>query len=65
MRVPTCTLIPPALEQLRAQFLALLPRIELHARITFRGVKCPDRRADAVAETVALACYADARIMRN
>jgi hypothetical protein len=55
MRVPTCTLVPPALEQLREQFLALLPRIELHARITFRGVKCPDRRADAVAETVALA----------
>jgi hypothetical protein len=55
MRVPTCPLIPPALEQLREQFLALLPRIELHARITFRGVKCPDRRADAVAETVALA----------
>jgi hypothetical protein len=43
------------LEQLHNQFLALLPRIELHARITFRGVRCPDRRADAVAETVALA----------
>jgi hypothetical protein len=55
MRVPPCALIPPALERLREQFLALLPRIELHARITFRGVKCPDRRADAVAETVALA----------
>ena len=55
MHVPTCTLIPPALELLRNQFLALLPRLELHARITFRGVRCPDRRADAVAETVALA----------
>src|SRR5215469_11837317 len=55
MRVPTCTLVPPALEQLREQFLALLPRIELHARITFRGVCCPGRRADAIAEAVALA----------
>src|SRR5262249_26042849 len=37
------------------QFLALLAPIELHARITFRGVKCRDQREDAIAETVALA----------
>src|SRR5262249_50965823 len=55
MPVPTCTLIPPALEQLREQFLARLPRIELHARIPFREVRCPGPRADAAAETVALA----------
>src|SRR4051812_38691156 len=46
---------PPSPEQLHARFLALLPRIELHARIYFRHVKCPHRKADAIAETVAVA----------
>jgi hypothetical protein len=55
MNVRTGPLAPAALEQLHRQFLALLPRIELHARITFRSVRCPDWREDAVAETVALA----------
>jgi hypothetical protein len=36
-------------------FLALLPRIELHARITFNRVKCPATREDRVAECIAVA----------
>src|SRR6516164_2080744 len=40
---------------LHAVFLALLPRIETHARITFRHLGCPQGRDDAVAEAVALA----------
>jgi hypothetical protein len=51
--------LPPrqqlALDQLRAAFLAFLPRIETHAQIAFRDVRCPDRRAECVAEVVALA----------
>jgi hypothetical protein len=39
----------------RQRFLAVLPRVERHARIRFRGVRCPHARADAVAETLALA----------
>jgi hypothetical protein len=45
----------PCLDRLRAGFEALLPRIEQHARIAFRDVRCPDRKAEAVAETVGLA----------
>jgi hypothetical protein len=44
----------PAAESLRRSFEALWPRIELHARVSFRGVRCLHRRADAVAEVVAL-----------
>jgi hypothetical protein len=40
---------------LHASFLAILPRIETHARIAFRHLDCPQGRDDAVAETVALA----------
>jgi hypothetical protein len=40
---------------LHARFLIIMPRIEIHATIYFRHVKCPDRRADKVAETLALA----------
>jgi hypothetical protein len=42
-------------EQLHADFLSLLPRIETHARIAFRHVACPGKREDAIAETVAVA----------
>jgi hypothetical protein len=41
--------------QLQARFQTILPRIELHARIYFRHVKCPGKRQDAIAETVAVA----------
>ncbi len=36
-------------------FLSLLPRITTHAQIYFRHIKCPHRRADRIAETVAVA----------
>jgi hypothetical protein len=39
---------------LQVRFLSILPRIELHGRISFRYVRCPDQRADAIAEVVAL-----------
>jgi hypothetical protein len=41
-------------DQLHARFLALLPRLELHARITFRGLRCPGLQEDAVQEVLAL-----------
>ena len=40
---------------LHAHFLEILPRVETHARIHFRHLRCPGRRDDAVAETVAVA----------
>ncbi|MBI3822046.1 MAG: hypothetical protein HY289_05115 [Planctomycetes bacterium] len=40
---------------LHARFVIILPRIEAHAQIYFRNVRCPARRADQVAETIALA----------
>ena len=42
------------LAQLQAAFLAMWPRIVSHARVYFRGVPCPQRRADCIAEVVAL-----------
>jgi hypothetical protein len=46
---------PPSLDQLHAAFLALVPRIETHAAIVFRGVRCPNTKADLITETIALA----------
>src|SRR5262249_5644379 len=40
---------------LQTRFLSILPRIELHGRISFRYLRCAALRADAVAEVVALA----------
>jgi hypothetical protein len=45
----------PTPDVLHAAFLAIQPRIQLHAEVSFRGLKCPEARSDAVAETVALA----------
>ena len=50
---------------LHAAFLALLPRIELHARIAFRHLGCPQSRDDAVAETVALAWQSYLRLVER
>jgi len=36
-------------------FLALVPKIQTHAAIYFRGIRCPAKRADKIAECVALA----------
>jgi hypothetical protein len=42
------------IDALHQHFLEILPRIELHAQIYFRHLRCPGRRADAVAETIAV-----------
>jgi hypothetical protein len=46
--------VPSARDSLGDRFLALLPRVELHARVYFRHLQ-PDRKEEAVAETIALA----------
>jgi hypothetical protein len=43
------------LDALHRHILAILPRIETHALISFRHLRCPGRRADAVAEVIAVA----------
>jgi hypothetical protein len=42
-------------ENLQSSFLALLPGITHHAHMQFRDIKCPDKKADLVAETLGLA----------
>jgi hypothetical protein len=42
-------------DALHARFLTILPRIELHGQVVFRGVRCPLRKDDHLAEMVALA----------
>jgi hypothetical protein len=45
----------PSLDQLQAGFLAIRARIERHAAISCRHVRCANRRADFIAEATALA----------
>jgi hypothetical protein len=42
------------LKSLQARFVTLLPRIESQARIYFRGIHCRTKKADCVAEVVAI-----------
>jgi hypothetical protein len=51
----TVSLAELPLATLQTRFLALLPKIETHARIYFRHVHCPHRKADALQEMRALA----------
>jgi hypothetical protein len=46
---------PAPRAELHARFQALLPRVERHARVFFRHLRCPDRKQDAIHETIALA----------
>jgi hypothetical protein len=43
-----------SLPRLHATFLTIVPRIERHAQVYFRGLRCPHRKAEAVQETLAL-----------
>jgi len=47
--------ITPSIGSLQAAFLEVLPRIERQASICFSEIRCSSRRADCVAEAVALA----------
>ena len=47
--------IPANSQSLHETFLALLPKIETHAKISFRHIRCASTKADKVAEAVALA----------
>ena len=44
-----------SLSRLQARFLEIRDRIETHARIYFRHVKCWFKQADFIAETIAFA----------
>jgi hypothetical protein len=55
----------PTVVQLQNRFLAVLPRIETHARIYFRHLKCPHQREEAVAECLALAWAWFIRLVRR
>jgi hypothetical protein len=55
----------PTLEALRRAFLSILTRIETHACIVFRHVKCPHRQADCVQETLGLAWKWFVRLARK
>jgi hypothetical protein len=53
-----------ALEPLQTQFLALLPRIKLHANFSFRHIRCPETRQENIAETIGL-CWKWFRRLRE
>ena len=57
MTSPTTPASPPPvpLQQVQASFLQVLGRIEGHARLTFRHLRCRSSQDDHVAEAVALA----------
>jgi DNA-directed RNA polymerase specialized sigma24 family protein len=50
---------------LHAAFVALLPRIERHARFAFRHLGCPQSRDDAVAEVTGLAWRSYVRLVER
>jgi hypothetical protein len=50
---------------LETAFLSLLPRIESQARIYFRGVRCAVKKADCIAEVVALSWKWFCRLMKR
>jgi hypothetical protein len=54
MTRPVPNLTGVCIAVLHARFLRLVPRIEGHARIFFRGVRCPVKQEDKIQECVAL-----------
>src|SRR4029450_4814681 len=52
-------------DALHAEFLTLLPRVELHGRVYFRHVRSPEAKEEAVAEMVALCWLWFVRLTRR
>jgi hypothetical protein len=50
---------------LHAGFLTILPRIERHARFSFRDVRCTNKKEDLIAETLALSWAWYGRLVRR
>jgi hypothetical protein len=46
---------PPDIQHVHAEFIVISPHIEVHAKIAFRFLECPGEKADAIAETLAVA----------
>jgi hypothetical protein len=65
MTTSACPRRAPAFDRLHASFLAILPRLEAHARAAFSGVRCSHRRDDHVAEVVAIAWHWFVRLARR
>jgi hypothetical protein len=57
--------LPLSVAQLQTRFLAVMPRIERHARISFRHLRCPHQREEALAECLALAWWWFIRLVRR
>jgi hypothetical protein len=55
----------PSVRQLQQHFVDVLPRIERYARFYFRHIRCPVRRDELIAETVALAWQWFTRLMQR
>src|SRR5438876_807194 len=52
-------------DRLHAGFSAILPRIERHARISFRDIRCPNKKEDLIAETIALSWASYGKLVRK
>ena len=52
-------------DSLQATFLTLLPRIESQARIYFRAIRCAVKKADYIAEVVAISWKWFCRLMKR
>ena len=57
--------VHPTSSSLQATFLSVLPRIESHARMVFRHVRCPVTREERVAEVSALAWKCFCRLVKR
>ena len=55
MIAATRSFTPSTAHPLHTAFLALLPKLQTHAAIYFRDVRCADTKADKLAECQALA----------
>lgn len=47
--------LPVRDSRLHDAFLGILPKIETHARIYFRSIRCSEKKADRISEVIALA----------
>ena len=63
--IATQSSVTSATNSLQTMFMNLVPRIQTHARIYFRDIRCAIRKADCIAEVVAIAWKWFCRLMKK
>lgn len=65
LEIAPMTPLLPSLSDLQTRFLLIAPRLQVHGRVYFRSIRCPNEKAERIAEMLSLAWLWFLRLCRR